>query len=331
MQPSIADEQLATINKLLTQIEQQQNQSNLANYDVVANSTIKDDLTGKNKNSNQQIRDQSINQAATPVKTEIQPEQIAYGKMLNQVFPMTPEQIAALKKEYIKSQKAAADPVGTLPQPSIAMVQVDLAPSATPPVIRTAVGHVSSLVFADATGQEWPIKAYSVGDPSAFNLQWDQKSNILLVQSQTNYKYSNLAVILEGLNTPVMVSLVSGQKATDYRVDLRIPQYGPKAHITQQKLPAAADANLLAFLNGVPPTGSKQLVIKNSAGRCTGWIWKNNLYLRVQKGINILSPAFISVVGSMDGTKVYQMPLVSIVLATYNGSDHKVTLNLEGI
>ena len=332
MQSSIAaessEQQQATIRDLLAQIDQQQEQpfATRSASNITANSTIKDDLSNKNKVNSQQ----PTNKVEQPLVAEIQPEHKAYAKMLNQVFPMTADQIAALKKEYAKSQKAAAAPVGTLPQPSTSMVQVDLAPSATPPIIRTAVGHVSSLVFVDASGQEWPISSYIVGDPSAFNVQWDQKSNILSVQSQTNYKFSNIQVILKGLNTPVMLTLVSGQNITDYRVDLRIPQYGPKARVVQQNLPAAADANLLSFLNGVPPPNSKKLVINNAAGKCEGWVWRNSLYLRVQNGLNVLSPAFKAVVSSMDGTKVYQMPLTPQVLATYKGSD-KITINIEGI
>src|SRR3990172_616860 len=104
------------------------------------------------------------------------------------------------------------------PKPTSTSLLVDLSPKAVPPVIRLGAGYITSIVFVDTTGQPWPIAAYSIGDPSAFNIQWDRKGNTLLIQASAFYKRSNLAVILRDLNTPVMITLISGQEAVDYRV-----------------------------------------------------------------------------------------------------------------
>ena len=68
-----------------------------------------------------------------------------------------------------------------------------------------------------------------------------------MVQARSTYTYGNLAVKLAMLNTPVMLTLVPGQKVVDYRVDLRIQGLGPNAapgSIQSEGLPDQADPDL---------------------------------------------------------------------------------------
>ena len=86
--------------------------------------------------------------------------------------------------------------------------------------------------------------------------------------------------MLRGLNTPIMLTLLPGQRAVDYRVDLRIPGLGPNAmpSIMPEALPGASNPVLLDVLNGIPPQGSRTLRIQ---GRdCSVWLWNGKLYLR---------------------------------------------------
>ena len=252
----------------------------------------------------------------------------AFGDAVTQIFPMTKEQIIKLREIHDASQLAAATPAGIPPKPTATSLLVNLSTDrATPPVIRLGAGYISSLVFVDATGQPWPIDSYSVGDPSAFNIQWDQKGNTMLVQSLTHYKRSNMAVILKELSTPVMITLISGQEALDYRVDLRIPKYGPNAMFSHNGIPDAADPVLLDILNGIAPEGSKELVVKG--GECQAWLMKNTLFLRTK--LSLLSPGWKAVMSSIDGTHAYQLQLVPIILAAQHGRDKRITLTLEGL
>jgi intracellular multiplication protein IcmK len=262
-----------------------------------------------------------------PTPPQPSPYDKAFGNAVTQIFPMTKEQIIKLREVHDASQFAAAIPAGIPPRPTATSLQINLSPGATPPVIRLGAGYISSLVFVDATGQAWPIDSYSVGDPSAFNIQWDQKGNTMLVQSLTQYKRSNMAVILKELSTPVMVTLISGQEALDYRVDLRIPKFGPNAVFSRSSIPDAADPLLLDILNGIAPDGSKELVVKG--GECQAWSMKNTLYLRTK--LSLLSPGWKAKMSSIDGTHAYQLQLVPIILATQHGRDKRITLTLEGL
>ena len=248
----------------------------------------------------------------------------AFSGVVNNMMPMTPEQIKTLRYMFDQSQKAASEYPGTPPKPTSSAVIVNLSPGSAPPVIRLQSGFISSLVFLDSTGQPWPVQAYDLGDPSSFNVQWDQKGNTLLVQSLTSYKPGNLAVMLKGQDTPVMITLMPGQKAVDYRVDLRVPGMGPNAQPQYSNLPGTANPKLLDFLNGVPPIGAKQLQV--DGGPCDAWVLGGKMYLRTS--LSVLSPSWLATMVSPDGTHVYELMKTPIVLTSYRGK--VVQLSIEG-
>lgn len=248
----------------------------------------------------------------------------AFDNMTKNILPLSPSQIELLRNLYDDTQRAAAVTPGTPPRPTSASVVVNLSPGATPPVIRLSAGFVTSLVFVDSTGAPWPIDAYSLGNPAAFNIQWDKKSNILLVQAVTAHRMGNMAVILRGLNTPVMLNLNPGQPAMDVRVDIRVPGLGPEAKTTYEGLPGTESPLLLNLLDGIPPPGAKAL--KASDCEDCAWLVGEKLYLRTR--FTVISPGWISTLSSADGTHVYEMQPTPLVLATYNGKTIK--LKIEG-
>jgi intracellular multiplication protein IcmK len=254
-------------------------------------------------------------------------EEKAYETMTSQLFPLSPEQLIQLKQQYQTNQYAQNSPVGTPPKPTATSQIVDLSPGSTPPVIRLSQGFVSSLVFLDSTGAPWPISAYDLGDPASFNIQWDKKSNTLMIQALKLYNYGNLAVRLKDLNTPVMLTLIPGQKAVDYRVDLRIQGYGPNADRTpmQEGLPPAANDVLLRVLDGVPPSASSRLTI--SGGDAQGWLSGDKMYIRTN--LTILSPGWLASMTSADGKHAYELQKAPVLLVSWHGK--VMQLKVEGL
>lgn len=249
----------------------------------------------------------------------------AFGSMAQTMLPMTPEQIQRLRLLFNKTQAAAVTTPGTPPRPTISSQYVKLDPGATPTVIRLAQGYVTTLAFLDSTGQPWPVDNYDIGNPQSFNIQWDKKSNLLMIQATSIYSVGNLAVQLRGLSTPVMVTLISGQKAVDYRIDLRVPGHGPNAQaILGRALPSSADPTLLSILEGVAPKGSQALKI--SGGAAQAWYAGNHLYLRTR--LTLISPAWIATMSSPDGMKAYEMPKTPLILGFEEGQS--LQLKVEG-
>lgn len=251
----------------------------------------------------------------------------AFEGVSRQLFPLSPEQIIRLKQMYQANEFAEASTAGTPPKPTATSQIVNLSPGSTPPVIRLSQGFVSSLVFLDSTGAPWPISAYDLGDPSSFNIQWDKTSNTLMIQALKLYNYGNLAVRLRGLNTPVMLTLIPGQKAVDYRVDLRIQGFGPNAKTmpTEEGLPPSANDVLLHVLDGVPPAGSQRLTV--SGGDARAWIIGDKMYVRTN--LTILSPGWLGSMTSADGMHAYEMQKSPVLLVSWHGK--VMQLKVEGL
>jgi intracellular multiplication protein IcmK len=305
---------------------QQQTHANSAQYyrdkqQALINSLLQQAQSNNNAQSN---NSNSATTQQAPQNTGLSDE--AFADTVRNMMPLSPEQIKTLRELFDQSQRAAATAPGVPPKPTSTSIIVNLSPGATPPIIRLSAGFITSLVFVDSTGAPWPIKAFDLGDPQSFNVQWDQKGNTLLVQALRHYNSGNLAVMLKGLDTPVMLTLMPGQNAVDYRVDLRVPGLGPNADPMLDGLPPTESPNLLDVLNGVPPAGSRTLQI--DGGDCQGWLTGDgHIYLRT--ALTVLSPGWISTMSSADGTHAYELQNTPVVLASQRGKLIKLTI--EGL
>lgn len=253
-------------------------------------------------------------------------EKLAYDQVESQIFPMSEKQIKDLHSKY-QDIELAKTAVPSPPKPVATSQFVNLSPGSTPPVIRLGQGFVTSLVFLDSTGAPWPISAYDLGDPASFNIQWDKTGNTLMIQASKLYNYGNMAVRLEGLNTPVMLTLIPGQKEVDYRVDMRVQGMGPNAlmPVFGDGLPPSANRLLLHVLDGVPPPGSTRLTI--NGGDARAWLYKEKMYVRTN--LTILSPAWLSTMTSGDGMHAYEMQKSPVILVTWRGK--VMQLKVEGL
>lgn len=264
---------------------------------------------------------------AAPPSAPASPESnAAFNIMMQKNMPLTPEQVVRLRQLIDVSQRAAAVPANVPPKPVSSTLIVNLAPGTTPPAIRLSQGYVSSLVFVDSAGAPWPIDSFDVGDPKASNIQWDPKSNVLLMQAVSPYSDSNLVVKLTGLPTPVTLELVSGQRVVDYRVDIHVSGIGPntKDMPTGVTLPDSANQLLLNVLDGVAPPGSKLLTV--SGGDCQAWLLGSRMYLRTR--FTVLSPGWIGKMVSPDGMNAYEIQRTSSVLVSRYGEP--IELKIEG-
>lgn len=250
----------------------------------------------------------------------------AFNAMMQQNVPLTPQQVVKLRQMIDTSQRAAAIPANIPPKPVSSTLMVNLAPGATPPAIRLAQGYITSLVFVDSTGSPWPIASYDIGDPKKITPQWDGKSNILLMQAMSPYGDSDLIIRLVGLPTPITLQLVAGQRVVDYRTDIHVSGIGPnsKDMPTGTGLPGSANQLLLNVLDGIAPSGSKQL--KVLGGDCLAWLLGDKMYLRTR--FTVLSPGWIGRMVSPDGMNAYEIQQSASVLISQYGSP--VELKIEG-
>lgn len=251
----------------------------------------------------------------------------AFNAMLQQNMPLTPLQVVQLHQQIDMSQRAASIPANIPPKPVSSTIMVNLAPGTTPPAVRLAQGYVSSLVFIDSTGSPWPIASFDIGNPKAVNIQWDGKSNVLLLQAVAAYSDGNIVVKLVGMPTPITLELVAGQRVVDYRADIHVSGIGPNTKDLPMGTPLPNSANqlLLGVLDGIAPAGSKSLTVPGADNQA--WLLGEKMYLRTR--FTVLSPGWVGKMVSPDGMIAYEMPKTSSVLISRYGEP--VELKVEGI
>lgn len=302
-------------------------------YDVLRGTTPSQSLSyndvqaslsasGQSAIQEMQTNQDGTNQPSGPPPTTMREE--AFKELLNKTFPLKPEQIVEMRRQLDQTQIAVQTTPTAPPQPTSSTITVDLSPGAPSPIVRLATGFVTSMNFLDASGKPWPVADYSLGNPTGFNIKWDSKTNALFIQSTKEHISGNMAVRLAKLDTPIMISLVTGQKDVDYRLDLLVPGSGPNAEaaVVDTTMPQGAAPALLNALDGVPPVGSIELSIPKEYGR----VWAYNGKLLFRTKVTLLSPAWSGSVSSPDGTRVYELMQTPLILASLNGKTIKIEL-----
>jgi intracellular multiplication protein IcmK len=274
--------------------------------------------------SYQESQDAILNSVpSAPVSDDAQ---AAFNSLMQQNMPLTPQQVVKLRQLIDESQRAASMPATVPPKPVSSTLIMNMAPGTTPPAIRLAKGYVTSLVFVDSTGAPWPVAGYYIGDPKNTNIQWDGKSNVIMMQAATPYSDGDIVVRLVGLMTPLTLELVSGQRVVDFRTDIHVSGIGPNAKDIpiDNGLPNNPNQLLLSILDGIAPPGGKVLSVKG--GECQAWLMGDKMFLRTR--FAVLSPAWVGKMTSPDGMYAFEVPRSSSVLISQYGEP--IELKIEG-
>lgn len=271
--------------------------------------------------------DESLANVPTPSPQDLLQAQ-DFDAVVRSTIPMKPDEIRRLHKLLDEQKRAAAEPVrDTIPRSR--QLTVDLAPGAAMPVVSVNKGEVSTLVFLDRYGEPWPISALENGNARDYTVKEvvvnnggekeDGTTNSLTI-STNSYSKGNFAVFLQGLSAPITIGIKSGDKYTDYRVDLRLNKSGPvsnmAAPVMQGNSVPEYDKLMLSILGGVAPDNFQFKILENRLGD----VFYSDDRLFVRTNYPIISPQSKNMVKSADGTIVYDIYNTSVVLMRVNGA-----------
>lgn len=270
----------------------------------------------------------AIAPALPPLPTVAQSRAAAFQR--TQAEALTPAEILSLRR-MLMARQAAAAALPNPPKPVTGTVQVSLTPGATPPVIRIYQGMVSTLSVVDATGAPWPVTNIVAGNPALFTVARldGPEGSVLALTPMAAFGDSNLVLMLAGNPSPVMLTIVAGQKDVDERTEVRVDAAGPEARMVATRLPPGVDTRLLGVLDGVPPTGARALGI-TGADHVQAWLLPDRrMVVRTRAMLVGLPIAGVEATSSAGGTYVYELPATPRLAML----DHNrfVTLHIEGL
>ncbi len=284
-------------------------------YAPVKNITTEFDLGGQDPNRKSQ---EELNE-------EIRQE--AFDAAITGLFPLKPENIKSILKEYDKTKRAVEEPVHGVPTPRINVETVSLDPGVAPMIIHTATGHITTLNILDVTGAPWPVQDISwAGDFEV--IEPEEGGHIIRITPMGQSAYGNMSIRLLTLKTPVTIMLKTGTDEVQYRVDARIPEFGPFAQtplIDGGSERVAGNALIMSILDGVPPESAERLDVSGVDGRTTAYKVRSTTYVRTP--LTLLSPGWEQSVTSADGMNVYALANTPILLLSDRGRFTRASLN----
>lgn len=268
-------------------------------------------------------------QSLTPKNTAGLPPDIFRG-VLDTVMPLSPPQVKEIARDQDKIKRVRVANPGKMPTPISQSIKVSLAPGRAAHVVRLSANMVTNIVFTDVTGAPWPIKRLVLGNESAFGYPTGLEAsvtNILPLYVIEEYGTSNLSVLLEGAAAPIVMTLLTGQKEVDFRLDMNVQGRGPNAKAPVLSVnaqdTASAPTDLVSILDGIPPAGSVALVSSDS--EVQGWSLGGRVFVRAK--MNLASPRALKAASSADGTRVYEIQETPSLLFIANGNTTKVRLS----
>lgn len=250
---------------------------------------------------------------------------------------LQPSQIHDVKEILLNQQRANITPYTSIATPVTRSLNIKFTPGLTPPVIRLSANMLSTIVFTDAVGNPWRIvnvalnrTLFSDGSDAEVQQQGSQSGqgqetaqvqrspNVLSIEPLNPVAYGNVAVTLEGLDTPVILLLTTDQKEVDLRVDARVPGLNPNRPVKESFSSSssssvsssggvagsfnAVDDMTLLFVDGTPPKDA--LPLKASSHEIEAWEFDNELVVRTNS--QVIFPAYKAAVTSSSGMTVYR-------------------------
>lgn len=244
----------------------------------------------------------------------------AFNAALTGLFPLRPQEIRTLLEQFDKTKEAVEKPIYPYPTPELVVQTVSLDPGTVPPVIKVAVGHVTTLAVVDVTGAPWPIQDMTWAGNFEVVKPEDEEGSIIRVTPMEEFAHGNISMRLIGLKTPVVFTIQTHRDAVHYRFDARIPEFGPGAQIplVDGGISIVAGSSAInAVLDGVPPESFEKLNVVGVDGRTTAYLNNKETYVRTP--LTLLSPGWSSSVSSADGMSVYKLKESPVLLLSDNG------------
>lgn len=249
----------------------------------------------------------------------------AHQRVLDLLMPMNPEQIKTVIQSLETHERLASEPATPPPEAVMEAEPLDLA-ARTPPVVRAAQGYGASVVFTDRTGRAWPMTAYQGFNPNLFAVAAHAVSGdkedlptVLVIQPTARYGTGNVLVALQGLETPIVLTVVLGQAQADARKEFKLRLAGPRAAPEYAPpAPAPVDRALIDVLNGLPPQPDARPVdLAGVEPEARAWRVGEYTYLRTLA--EIYSPAYAERASSPSGLHAYKLRAVPVLLASHRG------------
>lgn len=259
---------------------------------------------------------------------------VNFSAALANQLPVTPQEIITYRKKKQAVDIARSELLGPPPAAGSRSVMMSFEPSQKPIILHLYPGNITSLTFADNTGEPWPIANVIVGDKNHYSVIYAKGktgSNVMTLDPLVRHAdFNNMAVLLQGASAPLMFSLRTGGSHLDDRVDVNVEAPGPNASpevMPTSTLPAPDDTLMQQFVDGVPPPHS--VTLHTSSASIQAWLYHGDYFLRTRAtlfGLNT-GKGGVDISNSVGGVHVYRISPTPVVTMSSNGALSRVIIS----
>lgn len=201
--------------------------------------------------------------------------------------------------------------------------------------ITVGDGYVTSIAFEGENGTPWPVVAATVGNKDLFPVTGPDgakgakangaPTNVVIVSATTFGGNTTMSVLLKGAPSPITLQLRSSKSLSDGTLIVRMNRPSPNSPppIMEPSVRMPVTNVMFRFLQGLPPKGA--IAMSSSLLGVHAWRIGRSLYVRSR--YPLVSPAWISSSKDPDGERVYEVPDVSVLLMSVDGTIHYVNLH----
>lgn len=257
---------------------------------------------------------------------------VVNDKVEKQFLPFTEDEALQIKKKLMDREKQLNAPAST---PDVMFRSLNIDPSAPyqDQTIFLSPNYVSTLLIFDKMGNPWPIEKYVLALSDKLYSDNINSNTMVLSSKKLNYGRGNVVISLKDLKTPIILSIEISPNKIDYKTDIRLNSFGPNSQPTVFKndkdlsyLGKFAKEDAYSMLDGITPEGGKYIKRPTSLDGVEAWANGKTLYVRT-KDILIspsLLPTEYSKMQSADGTYLYTVPNISVLVLSRNGQPVQV-------
>ncbi|MDF2461834.1 MAG: icmK [Ramlibacter sp.] len=234
--------------------------------------------------------------------------------------PLTSAEVLELRRELLNRQQAVQQPIEPVAKPVRRAVSLDLSPTGAPEVIRLSQGQGAIIAFYDAAGRPWPITVGDGYSPRSLDVATFGANSLSVGLKARLVGRTNLAVLLEGLDTPVVLSVLPAREETDVALEVQVPRYVPSLPApvsAAQQMASLNSSELMNFLLGTPPKEARALTADSAVVKA--WQTGPNRMI-VRTSALLAAPAWTRRQSSGAGVTVYELPLSPVVTVAVDGS-----------
>lgn len=258
---------------------------------------------------------------------------IVNQKVTKQFLPMDEDEALRIKKILLEREKQLNAPALT-PEILYRTVSIDSSSPYQDQTIYLSPNYISTLLVFDKMGTPWPIDKYVLGLSDEVSNDNIRTNTLVLSSKKNNYGKTNLVISLKDLNTPIILSVEITPNKVDYKTEIRLNSFGPDSQTTVFKndnndlsyMGKFSKEELYSMLEGISPSNGKYIKRPTSLDGVEAWVNGKTLYVRT-KDILIspsLLPSDYSKMQSADGTYLYTVPNISVLVLSRNGQPVQV-------